>query len=72
MQINIKTELQNLDRNDFMAVSQLVDKIVFDLSDLLIDVGDEIMFDAAKDYMIDLINPDLLDFGNENIIQNSL
>jgi len=65
MQINIKTELQNLDRNDFMAVSQLVDKIVFDLSDLLVDVGDEIMLAAAKDYMIDLINPDLLDFDSE-------
>jgi hypothetical protein len=65
MIVNLKTELQNLDRNDFMAVSELVDKIVFDLSDLLVDVGDEIMFDAAKDYMIDLINPDLLDMDNE-------
>jgi hypothetical protein len=64
MQINLKTELQNLDRNDFMAVSQLVDLIVFDLSDLLVDVGDEIMLAAAKDYMIDLINPDLLDFDS--------
>ena len=66
-EVNIKQELQNLDRDDFMAVSQLVDKIIFDLSDLLILNGDEIMFDAAKDYMIDLINPDLLDFNNENL-----
>jgi hypothetical protein len=65
MIVNLKTELQNLDRDDFMAVSDLVDKIVFDLSDLLIDVGDEIMLAAAKDYMIDLINPDLLDFDND-------
>ena len=65
MQINLKTELQNLNRDDFMAVSDLVDKIVFDLSDLLIDVGDEIMLAAAKDYMIDLINPELLDFDND-------
>jgi hypothetical protein len=65
MVMNIKKELQNLDRDDFMAVSQLVDLIIFDLSDLLIDVGDEIMFDAAKDYMIDLINPDLLNMDNE-------
>jgi hypothetical protein len=65
MVMNIKKELQNLDRDDFMAVSQLVDLIIFDLSDLLIDVGDEIMLDAAKDYMIDLINPDLLDFDND-------
>jgi len=65
MLVNLKTELQNLDRNDFIAVNDLVDKIIFDLSDLLIDVGDEIMLDAAKDYMIDLINPDLLDFDSE-------
>jgi hypothetical protein len=65
MEVNIKQELSKLDRNDFMAVNDLVDKIVFDLTDLLIDVGDEIMFDAAKDYMIDLINPDLLDFDND-------
>jgi hypothetical protein len=61
-EVNIKKELQNLDRNDLMAVSQLVDKIVFDLSDLLVIGGDELMLEAAKDYMIDLINPDLLDF----------
>jgi hypothetical protein len=66
MQINLKTELQNLNRDDFMAVAALVDKIVFDLSDLLIDVGDEIMLSAAKDYMIDLINPELLDFDNDS------
>jgi hypothetical protein len=64
MIVNIKEELQNLDRNDFMAVSQVVDKIVFDLTDLLVDVGDEIMLAATKDYMIDLINPDLLDFDS--------
>jgi hypothetical protein len=66
VEVNIKKELQNLDRDDFMAVVDLVDKIVYDLSDLLVDVGDEIMLAAAKDYMIDLINPDLLDFDNEN------
>ena len=65
MIVNLKAELQNLDRDDFMAVSDLVDKIIFDLSDLLVDVGDEIMLAAAKDYMIDLINPDLLDFDND-------
>lgn len=62
--MNIKKELQSLDRNDFMAVNDFVDKIIFDLSDLLVDVGDEIMLAAAKDYMIDLINPDLLDFDS--------
>lgn len=67
MIVNLKTELQNLNRDDFMAVAALVDKIVFDLSDLLVDVGDEIMLAAAKDYMIDLINPDLLNFDNDQI-----
>lgn len=64
MEVNIKKELQNLDRDDFMAVCDLADKIVFDLSDLLIDVGDEIMLAAAKDYIVDLINPELLDFDS--------
>lgn len=66
MQVNIKKELQNLDRNDFMAVNDLVDKIMFDLSDLLVIGGFEVMVDATKDYMIDLINPDLLDLDKEN------
>jgi len=65
MEVNTKEELSKLDRNDFMAVNDLVDKIIFDLSDLLVDTGDEVMLDAAKDYMIDLINPDLLDFDSE-------
>ena len=64
MQVNIKKELKNLDRNDFAAVHNLVDLIISDLSDLLVDVGDEIMLAATKDYMIDLINPDLLDFDS--------
>lgn len=64
MQVNIKKELQNLDRNDFTSVHNLIDLIISELNDLLVDVGDEIMFDAAKDYMIDLINPDLLDFDS--------
>lgn len=62
-EVNIKKELETLDRNDFTAVCELVDKIVFDLSDLLIKDGDEMMLDATKDYMIDLINPELLDFN---------
>ena len=66
MKINVKQELANLDRNDFTAVCGLVDKIVFDLTDLLVNVGDEVMLDAAKDYMIDLINPELLDFDNHD------
>ena len=67
MEVDIKKELQNLDRNNFMAVVNLVDKIVSDLSGLLIYVGDETMLEATKDYMIDLINPELLDFDNDSI-----
>ena len=62
MQVHIKEELSKLDRNDFMAVCDLADKIVFDLTDILIKAGDECMLDATKDYIIDLINPELLDF----------
>ena len=64
MEVKVKQELEHLDRNDFMAVCDLADKIVFDLSDILIQAGDECMLDATKDYIIDLINPDLLDFNS--------
>lgn len=62
MQVHIKEELSELDRSDFIAVCDLADKIVFDLRDILTKAGDEPMLDAAKDYIIDLINPELLDF----------
>lgn len=70
-EVNIKKELEALDRNDFTAVCELVDRLVFNLSDLLIDedrphvLGDEVMLAAAKDYMINLINPELLDFNSK-------
>ena len=64
MKINVKQELVSLDRNDFTSVCDLADKIVLDLSDLLAKVGDEIMLDATKDYIIDLINPDFLDLDS--------
>jgi hypothetical protein len=63
MAINIKIELQNLDRNDFMAVSNLVDRIIKDIWDTATD--DDCLDDLMKDYMIDLINPDLLDIDND-------
>lgn len=62
MEVNIKEELSKLDRNNFMAVCDLADKIVLDLGDILTEAGDECMLDAAKDYIIDLVNPELLDF----------
>lgn len=66
MQVHIKEELSKLDRNDFTAVNDLIDKIMVDLSHLLVIGGFEVMVDATKDYMIDLINPDLLDFDKGN------
>ena len=62
MVINIKTELQNLDRNDFISVSNLVDRIIKDIWDTTTD--DDCLDGLMKDYMIDLINPDLLDFDS--------
>jgi hypothetical protein len=65
MQVHIKQELETLDRNDFESVCELVDKIVFDLNDILVKCDSEIMLGAATDYMIDLINPEFLDFGEK-------
>lgn len=62
MQVHIKTELQNLDRNDFISVANLVDRIIKDIWDTATD--DDCLDGLMKDYMIDLINPDLLDFDS--------
>jgi len=65
MIINIPKELANLDRNDFTKVCELVDKIVEDIEEIVNEIGCEEALDLTKDYMIDLINPDLLDFDKE-------
>lgn len=65
MQVHIKEELQKLDRNDFDQVNDLVIRIISDIMDFedLINENDTDPFYALiQDYMIDLINPDLLDF----------
>jgi uncharacterized protein Yka (UPF0111/DUF47 family) len=62
MIVNIPKELANLDRNDFTKVCELVDKIVEDIEEIVNEIGCEEALDLTKDYMIDLINPDLLDF----------
>jgi hypothetical protein len=64
-EVNIKKELENLDRSDFNKVYDLVTKIVEDIRDVLVDIGDEEALDLTIDYMIDLINPDHLDFGEK-------
>jgi len=63
--VNIPKELDNLDRDDFTKVCELVDKIVADIEEILTEIGDEEALALTKDYMIDLINPDLLDFDKE-------
>jgi len=64
MKVNIKEELEKLDRNDFNKVCNLVDKIIKDIKEVTrdADMGNEIIFDMVIDYMIELINPELLKF----------
>lgn len=64
MEVNIKQELKNLDRTNLCDVNDLVQKIIADLIDILITTDSEVMLGAVSDYMIDLINPDLLDFDS--------
>lgn len=65
MIIKIPQELANLDRNDLTKVCEFVDKIVADIEEILTEIGHEEALALTKDYMIDLINPDLLDFDKE-------
>jgi 5-methylthioribose kinase len=69
MEIIIKKELPQLDRNDFEKVCEFVDNIVEDIWETSkLEVNevwrDELKMAMVKDYMIDLINPDLLDFDS--------
>ena len=70
MIVNVKKELEKLDRNDFDKVSNLVDKIVKDIwttsqVETNLEWRDELKIAMIKDYMFDLINPNLLDFDKE-------
>ena len=70
--VNVKKELAKLDRDDFTKVCYLVDKIVRDIwitsqAESNAKWQDELKMAMIKDYMIDLINPDLLDFDKEEI-----
>jgi hypothetical protein len=62
-QVHIKQELETLDRNDFEAVCELVDKIMEDIWVTAVD--DDSLNGLMKDYMVDLINPEFLDFGEK-------
>jgi hypothetical protein len=63
-QVNIKKELETLYRNDFEAVCGLVDKIMEDIWVTAVD--DDSLHGLMKDYMVDLINPELLDFDSRD------
>lgn len=70
--VNVKKELAKLDRDDFTKVCYLVDKIVRDIwitsqAETNAKWQDELKMAMIKDYMIDLINPHLLDFDKEEI-----
>jgi hypothetical protein len=73
-EVNIKEELSRLDRNNWDDVCKLVDKIVYDIMQTskmapYSYIGDQDALEGLiKDYMIDLINPDLLDFDSKNKI----
>jgi 5-methylthioribose kinase len=69
MEIIVKKALPQLDRNDFKKVCELVDNIVQDIwetskSEVNEVWRDELKMAMVKDYMIDLINPYLLDFDS--------
>lgn len=61
MHVNIKIELETLDRNDFDKVAIFVSKIVEDIKDSMKD-DEDMGLSLIEDYLFDLINPDLLDF----------
>jgi hypothetical protein len=68
--IDVKKELTNLDKSDFIKVCNLVDKIITDIwitakQEKNEKWRDELKIAITKDYMIDLLNPDLLDFDKE-------
>lgn len=70
-EIKVKQEYQTLDKTNFDQVCDLVDRIVENIwitSTQEIDpiYHDELKMAMIKDYMIDLINPDLLDFDSSD------
>lgn len=64
MQVDIKKELNSLDRNDFDRVAIFVSKIIEDIKDAT-KIDEDMGLSLVEDYLFDLINPDLLDFDSE-------
>lgn len=65
MEVNIKTELVALDRNDFDEVAIFVSKIIEDIKDAMKD-DEDMGLSLIEDYLFDLINPNLLDFNSSD------
>ena len=65
MSVNIKKELENLDRNDFDRANILVTQIMEDIKETM---GNdyEMGMGLIEDYLFDLINPEFLNFDKEN------
>ena len=63
MEINIKQELETLDRNDFDRATILVNQIMEDIRETMGEDYDMGM-GLIEDYLFDLINPALLDFDS--------
>jgi hypothetical protein len=63
MAVNIKKELETLDRNDFDRTTILVTQIMNNIKETMGDDYDMGM-SLIEDYLYDLINPDLLDFDS--------
>ncbi len=63
MPVNIKKELETLDRNDFDRANILVTQIMEDIKETM---GNdyEMGMGLIEDYLFDLINPELLDFDS--------
>ncbi len=63
MPVNIKKELETLDRNDFDRTNILVTQIMEDIKETM---GNdyEMGMGLIEDYLFDLINPELLDFDS--------
>lgn len=63
-EVNIKKQLEKLDRTNFEQVDDFVSKIIADIEET-ISMDHDMGMALTKDYMIDLINPDLLDFDSK-------
>ena len=65
MPVNIKKELETLDRNDFDRANILVNQIMEDIKETM-GIDYEMGMGLIEDYLFDLINPDFLDLDKED------